>query len=65
MEVPPNELTLGLFFGVTRPLGQQLGEGIELFLGSFRLGHILAILVHFNSEIGEWNFSILKISINV
>ena len=39
----PNELDSELFFGDSRPLGQQLGEGIQLFGCSSRFVHILAI----------------------
>ena len=42
----PMELGSELFSGVSSPLEQQLGEGIELLVGSFRFGHILAILLY-------------------
>ena len=49
----PNELDSELFFGVSRPLGQQLGEGIQLFGCSSKFVHILEIFPWTNSD-NDW-----------
>ena len=36
LKVPPNELGRGLFFAVTRHLGQHIGQGIALPLSTSR-----------------------------